>query len=221
MPLTVMTRNSLWRTHTCAHKKPNQQNKPKPCIYDPALNVEKTTAHPHKKHLQATCTMHREPILASAYLHGKHFTITWISDGPSGVLLTCPNCVHNYAMRPSDQKLGSSLVPSAKLRPVGRNPRSGRCSGLHLVGLLLQLLVSLHINRPCFHWKWKTTDWRDLYTAMLPRSRICFNKRRRFEHWVFRVLSTHILSTNKTETKAKICLHPVCVYVSVGVMHVR
>ena len=76
-------------------------------------------------------------------------------------------------------------------------------------------------NRPCFHWKWKTTDGWDLYSVMLPRSWICFNKRGRFEHWVFHVLSIHVLSTNKTETKAKICLHLVCVCVSVCVIHVR
>lgn len=54
MPFIVMTHNSLWKTHARVHKKTNQQNKPKPCIDDPALNVEKTTAHPQKKHLQAT-----------------------------------------------------------------------------------------------------------------------------------------------------------------------
>ena len=51
-------------------------------------------------------------------------------------------------MRPGDQKLGSSLVPSVKSRLLGRNQHSGRCSGLHLVGLLLQLLVSLHKTDP-------------------------------------------------------------------------
>ena len=128
-------------------------------------------------------------------------------------------------MRRRGQKLGSPLVPSAKPRLLGRNGRSRRYPGPQVVcGSLLQLFFFFFFfffgffapNWLCSHWNWKTPARWDPSAVMLSCDWICFYKRGRFDHWVFRVLST-----NRSETKADVGLHLVCGSMATGVIHVR
>lgn len=71
-------------------------------------------------------------------------------------------------------------------------------------------------NWLCSHWKWKTPARWDPSTVMLSCDWICFYKRGRLDHWVFRVLST-----NRSETEADVGLHLVCGSMATGVIRVR
>lgn len=100
---------------------------------------------------------------------------------------------------------------------MGRTQRSGRCSGLHLVCFLLQLLLQL-LHRTCRVLIGNGKQLMDgihrwpCYVAL----GFVFSQGVDFEPLVF-----HDLSTSKTETKARSCLHLVCIYVSLCVTHLR
>ena len=125
-------------------------------------------------------------------------------------------------MRRRGQKLGSPLVPSPQPRLLGRNGPTRLYPGPNLVcGYLLHIFFFFFFgffapNWLCSHWNWKTPARWDPSAVMLSCDWICFYKRGRFDHWVFRVLST-----NRSETKADVGLHLVCGSMATGVIHVR
>lgn len=112
-----------------------------------------------------------------------------------------------------DRKLFGSI---SEAPTFGEEPTPGEMLRSSL-GLFLAAAVGVFArNRPCFDWKWKTTDGWDPSAVMLCGTWICFNRGGRFEHRVF-----HVFSTNKSETKAKIAWRLVPIYVSVCVTHLR